>query len=142
MKRLKEYGLTNVHLEKWGPFGKGWNLELYSGHMLEPMYQPIIAMPVAWTAGTNGVVSGNPVLVTPQTQADLDGFKGKLAGKIVLISPKRDLEMVTTPLGVRYTDSDLQEIQSAQIQIPGLFGRGGRGGSGRRRRPRRARPAA
>ena len=128
VKRLKEYGLSNVHLEKWGPFGKGWNLELYSGHMLEPQYQPIIAMPVAWTAGTNGVVSGNPILVTPQTQADLDAFKGKLAGKIVLISPKRDLAMVTTPLGVRYSDAELQEIQSAQIQIPGLFGRGGRGG--------------
>ena len=99
MKRLKEYGLANVHLEKWGPFGKGWNLELYSGHMLEPMYQPIIAMPVAWTAGTNGVVSGNPILVTPQTQADLDAFKGKLAGKIVMISPKRDLEMVDDAAG-------------------------------------------
>ena len=36
VKRLKEYGLANVHLEKWGPFGKGWNLEYYSGHMLEP----------------------------------------------------------------------------------------------------------
>src|SRR5665647_633201 len=31
VKRMKEYGLSNVHLEKWGPFGKGWNLELYSG---------------------------------------------------------------------------------------------------------------
>jgi carboxypeptidase Q len=126
VKRLTEYGLANVHLEKWGPFGKGWNLELYSGHMLEPMYQPIIAMPVAWTAGTNGVVSGNPILVTPLTQAELDAFKGKL----VMISPKRDLEMVTTPLGVRYSDAELQEIQSAQIQIPGLFGRGGRGAPG------------
>ena len=130
VKRLQEYGLSNVHLEKWAPFGKGWNLELYSGHMLEPSYQPLIAMPVAWTAGTNGVVGGNPVLVTPQTQADLDAFKGKLAGKIVFISPKRDLAMVTTPLGVRYSDAELQEIQSAQIQIPGLFGRGGRGAPG------------
>src|ERR1035437_99257 len=128
VKRLTEYGLSNVRLEKWGPFGKGWNLELYSGHMLEPQYQPIIAMPVAWTAGTNGVVSGNPILVTPQTQAELDAFKGKLAGKIVMISAKRDLAMVTTPLGVRYSDAELQEIQTAQIQIPGLFGRGGRGG--------------
>jgi hypothetical protein len=129
VKRLKEYGLANVHLEKWGPFGKGWNLEFYSGHMLAPMYQPIIAMPVAWTAGTNGVVTGEPVLVTLQTQADLDKLKGTLAGKIVLTSPKRDLEMVTTPLGVRYNETELQEIQSAQIQMPGLFGRGGRGGA-------------
>ena len=96
------------------------------------MYQPIIAMPVAWTAGTEGVVSGNPILVTPQTQAELDAFKGKLAGKIVLISPKRDLAMSTTPLGVRYSDAELQELQTAQIQIPGLFGRGGRGLAGRR----------
>jgi hypothetical protein len=126
--RLKEYGLSNVHLEKWAPFGKGWNLEHYSGHMLEPQYQPIIAMPMAWTAGTDGVVTGNPILVTPQTQAELDAFKGKLAGKIVLISSKRDLAMSTTPLGVRYSDAELQELQTAQIQIPGLFGRGGRGG--------------
>src|ERR1035438_804949 len=35
VKRLQEYGLSNVHLEKWAPFGKGWNLELYSGHRSE-----------------------------------------------------------------------------------------------------------
>src|ERR1022692_3158479 len=85
-------------------------------------------MPVARSAGTNGVVSGNPIRVTPQTQADLDAFKGKLGVKIVMISPKRDLAMSTTPLGVRYSDAELQEIQAAQIQIPGLFGRGGPGG--------------
>jgi carboxypeptidase Q len=130
VKRLQEYGLSNVHLEKWGPFGKSWNLEFYSGHMMEPMYQPIIAMPVAWTPGTNGVVSGNPILVTPLTQADLDAFKGKLAGKIVLITPKRDLTMPMTPLGSRLSDAELLDIQTAQIQIPGLFGRGGRGGPG------------
>jgi carboxypeptidase Q len=130
VKRLQEYGLSNVHLEKWGPFGKSWNLEFYSGHMMEPMYQPIIAMPVAWSPGTNGVVSGNPILVTPLTQADLDGFKGKLAGKIVLITPKRDLAMPMTALGSRYSDAELLDIQTAQIQIPGLFGRGGRGGPG------------
>src|SRR5581483_2293116 len=24
VKRLEEYGLTNVKEEKWGPFGRGW----------------------------------------------------------------------------------------------------------------------
>src|SRR5262245_39189071 len=129
--RLKEYGLSNAHLEKWGPFGKAWNLEYYSGHMLQPMYQPIIAMPVAWTPGLNGVLTGEPVLVSTQSQADLDQSKGKLAGKIVLISQKRELQMVTSPLGVRYNDSDLNDLATAQIQIPGLLGgRGGRGGRG------------
>jgi hypothetical protein len=99
---------------------------------MEPQYQTLIAYPVAWTPGTNGVVSGNPVLVTPQTQEELDAFKGKLAGKIVLVSPKRDLTMVTSPLGVRYTDPELVDIQTAQIQLPGFGGRGGRGGAGGR----------
>ena len=63
MEQFKSYGCVNVHLEKWGPFAKGWNLDYYSGHMLEPQYQPIIAMPVAWTNGTGGVVTGNPMLV-------------------------------------------------------------------------------
>jgi hypothetical protein len=129
VKRLKEdYGLSNVHLEKWGPFGKSWNVDFYSGHLIEPQYQSIIAYPVAWTPGTNGVVSGAPMLVTPQNQQELDAFKGKLAGKIVMISPKRDLAMVTTPLGVRYSDAELTDIQTAQIQLPGFGGRGGRGG--------------
>ena len=89
------------------------------------------------------MVTGEPVLVTPQTQAELDGFKGKLAGKIVLISPKRDLEMVTTPLGVRYNEHGIAgDLSTAQIQIPGLFGRGGRGGSGRGGRTRRGGAAA
>jgi hypothetical protein len=131
VKRLKEYGLENVHLEKWGPFGKAWNVEYYSGHMMEPQYQSIIAYPVAWTPGTNGVVSGNPILVTPQTQEELDKFKGKLAGKIVMVSAKRDLAMVTAPMGTRYNDQELQDIQTAQIQLPG-FGRGGRGAAGGR----------
>ena len=106
VKRLKEYGLANVHLEKWGPFGKGWNLEyLFGPHAGTACTSRSSRCRWRGPTGTNGVVSGNPILVTPQTQADLDGFKGKLAGKIVLISPKRDLEMVTTPLGVRYNDT-------------------------------------
>jgi hypothetical protein len=57
--------------------------------------------------------------------------KGKLAGKIVLVSPKRELQMVTTPLGTRYSDAELSDLATAQIQVPGLFGgRGGRGGRG------------
>src|SRR5436305_12778089 len=60
VKRLKEYGLTNVHLEKWGPFGKAWNIEFYSGHLIEPQYQTLIAYPAAWTPGTDGVVTGSP----------------------------------------------------------------------------------
>src|SRR5579863_3664091 len=36
VKQLQEYGLTNVRMEKWGPFGKGWNFTHFSAHMIEP----------------------------------------------------------------------------------------------------------
>ena len=31
MKQMKEWGLQNVHLEKWGPFGYGWQIKKYYG---------------------------------------------------------------------------------------------------------------
>jgi carboxypeptidase Q len=100
MEEMKKAGLENVHLEKWGPYGKGWNLDYFAGHMLEPSYQPIIAYPVAYSAGTNGVLSGSPVMIEmPQTQADIDKLKGTLAGKIVMVSAKRDLELPLKPYG-------------------------------------------
>ena len=54
MKRMKEYGMKNVRLEKWGPFGQSWRYTRFAGHMLEPQYQPLIGFPMAWTPGTEG----------------------------------------------------------------------------------------
>src|SRR4029078_10090187 len=39
--RLKEWGLENVHLETWGPFGRGWNLEGFICHIVQPRYVPL-----------------------------------------------------------------------------------------------------
>src|SRR5258708_24311516 len=84
LKRLREYGMQNVKAEKWGPFGQSWQLKRFSAHLLEPQYQPLIGMPLAWTSSTKGVVTGGPVLAPLRTDADLDAFKGKLKDKIEL----------------------------------------------------------
>src|SRR6516162_4913877 len=39
VKRLQEYGLTQVHEESWGPFGRSWTYTHYAAHMIEPQYQ-------------------------------------------------------------------------------------------------------
>src|SRR5258708_28855102 len=39
MKRLKEYGLTNVHEEPWA-FGRGWTFSHYAGHMVSIVAPP------------------------------------------------------------------------------------------------------
>ena len=123
MKQLKEYGLSNVHGEKWGPFAHGWTYTYYAGHMLEPSYQPIIAVPVAWTSGTNGPVMGDAMIAIIEGPGDLPKFKGKLGGKIVLISKPRDLAMTTEPMSRRYDERELADLAKFPIG-----GRGGRGG--------------
>jgi len=127
VKQLQEYGLTNVRLEKWGPFGKGWNYTHFSAHMIEPAYAPIIGFPQAWTPGTNGPVTADVELVWIRTEADIDKYKGKLKGKIVLDSLPREVTQSTAPLATRYTDAELQS--TAQAAEPGQrFGGGGRAG--------------
>src|SRR5262245_44661818 len=44
MKRFTEWGLANVHQERW-TFGQGWRLERFSAHIIAPEPQPIIGYP-------------------------------------------------------------------------------------------------
>lgn len=125
VKQLQEYGLTNVRMEKWGPFGKGWTYTRFSASMIEPAYSTIIGFPQAWTPGTNGPVEAEVVMVQIRTEADLDKYKGKLKGKIVLDSLPRETPLSLQPLATRLTPEGL--AQAAQAQEPGQ--RGGRGGA-------------
>src|SRR5438093_10021797 len=50
--RLTKWGLENVHLEPWGPFGRGWSLEAFTANMTEPSFSPLIAVPKAWSPST------------------------------------------------------------------------------------------
>src|ERR1051325_792568 len=59
---LNRYGLEKVHLEKWGPFGRAWTLEQSSLELIEPRYSQLTAVPLAWSASSNGPVTGDLVL--------------------------------------------------------------------------------
>jgi carboxypeptidase Q len=129
---LKEWGMTNVHLEKWATPADNkipsWQYTYYSGNMVEPDHQAIIGVPVAWTAGTNGPVAGEAILAIISTAADMDRLKGKLKGKIALTSEPFDLAFPATPLASRYTPEQLAEIATELIPTGGIGGRGGQRG--------------
>jgi carboxypeptidase Q len=118
VKRLKEYGLENVQLEKWGPFGRGWAYTFYSGSLDEPQYQPLIGYPLAWTPGTDGPLTAEAVLAPIRTEADLQQFKGKLRGKMVLRDPPRKLALPLDAAGRRLTDAQLADLTMFQIPAP------------------------
>jgi len=84
--RLREWGLGDVHREGY-LFGRGWSVSTYSAIMTAPRTLQLIAVPVAWTPGTNGAVSGDTVYAPMSGPQDFASWQGKLAGKIVLLDP-------------------------------------------------------
>ena len=107
MKQLKDWGLKNVHLEKWGPFGDGWQIKKYYGALESPAYASLIGFPLAWTPGTNGPVTADAVLAPMHSQEDFAKYKGKLKGKIVLIFDPRELALHTEAEAHRLTDEEV-----------------------------------
>ena len=122
--------MSNINLEEWDAGFPGWQYTYFNAAMVEPTYQPLIGIPVAWTAGTNGPVTGSAILASIQTPADLDKWHGKLEGKIVLTVTPPDLSFPTSPLARRYTPDELAEIATELIPTGNAGGRGGRGGRG------------
>lgn len=125
MGQLKTWGLSNVNLEKWGKFGKGWEVQKNYAAITVPYYHAIIAIPKAWTPSTNGAIKGDVVLIKADTVTDLDQYKGKLRGKIVIMDTKNELTRSTSPDLKRYTDEDLDKMAKAEPAQPGARRPGG-----------------
>ena len=128
---MTEWGLQNAHLEAWGPFGRGWELERFSAQVTSPQDIPLIAYPKAWSPGLKGAHIAEVVYLDAKTPADLEKYKGRLKGAIVLSAPIRDLPAHFTSPGSRYTDEDLQRMEEATAAAGRRPGGGGGGGAGR-----------
>jgi carboxypeptidase Q len=111
--KLTEWGLSNAHLETWGPFGRGWSLERFSAQVVAPQSIPLIAYPKAWSPGLKGNYVGEVVYLDATTEADLAKYKGKLKGAIVLTAPIRDVKAHFEPQGERFTDEQLKAMEDA-----------------------------
>jgi hypothetical protein len=127
--KMTGWGLSNAHLEAWGPFGRGWQMDRFSCQIVEPYGITLIAYPKAWSPGVRSVTT-DVVLVDVAYEAALAQFKGKLKGKIVLSGPERPIPARFTSQGSRYTDEELATMASAQPQAAGGRRRGGAGGPG------------
>jgi hypothetical protein len=134
VKRLQSYGVANPHLEKWGPFGRSWAVKQYSVEMTTPRYAVLDAAPLAWSESTHGPATAEliyaPYGSARQTfdpkklQEDLDQYiaawKGKLKGKIVLLSRSRELTPLTQPPFARLTDKELSDLAAAPQPVAKL----------------------
>jgi len=124
---LEKWGMQNAHLEAWGPFGRGWSLKRFSAQIVDPLNIPLIAYPKAWSPATNGAITGEVVYIDAKTEADLEKYKGKLKGAIVITQGPRELKARFAPLGTRQDEKSLLAL--ADAPAPG-GGRGAGGGGG------------
>ena len=113
--KLKEYGLVNVKIEPWvnrNGFERGWTNDKFYLAAVAPEKFPIPGTPTAWTPGTEGLVSGDVVLVTATTEADLAAYKGKLKGKWVLTQAAPDVAAYWKPQATRHTAEELAALEA------------------------------
>jgi hypothetical protein len=112
--RLEEWGMANVNLEPWGPFGRGWSLQSYSANVTSPSFFSLIAYPKAWTPSTPSTIKGEPIYFDASSKEDLEKYRGKLGRAIVLISPPREVKPWFDPPGTRQTDAALLALANAE----------------------------
>ncbi|NBP67417.1 MAG: M20/M25/M40 family metallo-hydrolase [Cytophagia bacterium] len=110
---MEGWGLSNVHFDSFGEFGKGWQVKKFSMSATAPTYFNIISNPKAWSPGIKGTVTADVVYLDVKTEEDLAKYKGKLKGKIVLfnfpIMPKPHF----APDATRHADSTLLKMANA-----------------------------
>jgi len=113
--QLTKFGLVNAHLEPWGPFGRGWWNEYVNVRMLAPDVQTFIAYPKAWTPGTDGAIHGDCVRATIRNKQDFAKYKGKLAGKIVILGESAEVKPIVESPYERYTDKSLADVANYEL---------------------------
>ncbi len=114
-EQFSNWGLVNVHDEAFDDFGRGWEFSNASVEMLSPRTSPLHALPKAWTPGTNGPVEGVVMVVDIKKPADLEKYKGKLAGKILLLDEAREYERAVDADSHRHDAAGLAELQTFAV---------------------------
>lgn len=133
-KQLKEWGIE-AHQEKFA-FGRGWTFTHFSAHMVEPVAATLIGVPMAYTPGTKGKVSGEAMAVNIATDSDMERYRGRIKGKILLMSAGRVVTVPNVPVSTRYSEQELQALTAPAAGrgggAPGTAAlAAGRGGDGR-----------
>ncbi len=112
--RMAEYGFSNVRIEEADQFPRGgWDYTKAYAAMVSPYYNNFAVTPVAWSSGTSGTIRGEVVLVDIKSEEDIEKYRGKLKGKIVMVPQSAQYEVSFDPQAIRYTDQELSDLSMA-----------------------------
>ncbi len=114
VRKLDSIGVSNVHLEGWGPWGRGWTLKHYDANIIGRQVWPLESYPMAWSPGLKA--KAELVLFDATSDSAIDTFRGKLKGKFVMMNDLRELKPPFEPEAVREADSSLLHLANADLQ--------------------------
>lgn len=99
--RFRDYSLANVRLESWS-IAHGWQRGTARAAVVAPAWHPLEAHAAGWSPDTDGAVRGRLVYVEAEKIEDLEAFRGKLRGAIVITSkPAARVRVEERPLHPR-----------------------------------------
>jgi carboxypeptidase Q len=111
--QFKNWGLKDVRAEGFD-FGRGWWIESSRVRMTVPRPLDLRGIPIAWTPATNGPLTASVIVAPMLSDKDFSDWRGKLSGKIVLVTwpapPKDDGD---APFA-RFSDADIAKLDKYQ----------------------------
>ena len=116
VEELNSWGMNNVHLQEWGPFGRGWEMTHFEMHVNSPNYWPIIAYPKAWSSSASG--EGEVVYLDIKDKNDIEKYRGQLSGKFILIDSMLHINEEFKASANRHDNKSLLELANANTPTP------------------------
>src|SRR5581483_9227636 len=115
VKETTAWVMKNAHLEPWSFGHPGWVNEKLSVHVVSPVTAALVVEALAWSPGTNGVVTAPAVLLDVAShptndalQALVDANRAKVKGKIVMVGPAQIVRVTILPPNKRRDDNDVR----------------------------------
>jgi Zn-dependent M28 family amino/carboxypeptidase len=96
-EQFRALGLENAHLESWS-IANSWTRGPASGRVTSPALHELTLATVGWSPSTDGTVKGELATIDVEKPEDLEKYKGKLGGKIVLLGKPREMEPPIDPM--------------------------------------------
>jgi len=119
VEQFREWGL-DAELEPWGPFGRGWSVERSAvtahvrGGAVADHQLPLIAIAKAWSPGVE-VNGAEVVRVEADNDAELERYRGRLRGRVVLAAPIAEIDLGMEALAHRHDAASLLELANRAV---------------------------
>ncbi|HZC66130.1 MAG TPA: M20/M25/M40 family metallo-hydrolase, partial [Candidatus Dormibacteraeota bacterium] len=105
-ERFKEAGYANAHLEGW-QIANNWVRGPATAHTTTPVEQNLTLATAGRSPGTSGPLHGQVVGLDVKTEADIEQYKGKLQGAIVLLGKPVEMVAPGNPMLVPWGDETI-----------------------------------